>query len=319
MDRLSSTVPAILGPTCSGKTAVAVELALRCGGEIVSCDSMQVYRELSVGTAKPSAEQQTRVPHHLVDILSMHERWDAGRFRDAAEAAIHDISTRGRTPVLAGGTGLYAKALIHHLPLLPSDETIFQAVIAQARTSQGLHDLAAEAAEHDAEAAEQLQANPRRLMRAVEVLRITGRLPRELQAAASADGPDPAFRQFILMPEPDIHKKWIRQRTEAMLDKGWIEEVRTLTAQGLFDTPTAHQALGYRQIARFIELYPDGGCRDEQARLADEIAARTWQFARRQRTWFRHQHPGATTIPITNTSTPEAIATEALDNSGIRL
>ena len=97
-----------------------------------------------------------------------------------------------------------------------------------------------------------------------------------------------------------------------MLNSGWIEEVRTLAAQGLFDTPTAHQALGYRQIARFVEQHPEGEDRDDQARLADEIAKRTWQFARRQLTWFRHQHPGATTIPVYDASTPEAIASEAL-------
>ena len=317
MGRFVSTVTAILGPTCSGKSAVAVELAQRCGGEIVSCDSMQVYRELNAGTAKPSADQRANVPHHLIDFLSMHERWDAGRFRNAAEAAIHDIAARGRTPILAGGTGLYAKALIHQLRLSPSDETIFRAVIAQARTPQGLHALAVEVAERDPEAAENLRANPRRLMRAVEVLRITGKLPFELQAPSSSEVADPAFRQFILMPEPGTHKNQIRQRTEAMLKHGWLEEVRTLAAQGLFDTPTAHQALGYRQIARFIEQYPGGGSGNDLARLADEIAARTWQFARRQRTWFRHQHPGAIAIAINDASTPEAIASEVLAGSGI--
>ncbi|MFW5893579.1 MAG: tRNA (adenosine(37)-N6)-dimethylallyltransferase MiaA [Verrucomicrobiota bacterium] len=314
MGRFATTVPAILGPTCSGKTDVAVELARRCGGEIISCDSMQVYRELNAGTAKPSPEQRAAVPHHLVDILSMRERWDAGRFRDSAESAIRDIAARGRFPVLAGGTGLYAKALIHHLPLLPSDATIFQAVIAQSRTPRGLQDLAAEAAERDPEAAENLRANSRRLMRAVEVLRITGKLPGELQTPASSETPDPAFFQVVLMPDPDVHKKWIRERTETMLNSGWLEEVRALVAQGLFDTPTAHQALGYRQIARFLELHPDGGSPDDQALLVDEITKRTWQFARRQRTWFRHQHPGAIPIPICAASTPEEIAAKALES-----
>lgn len=317
MDRFATTVPAILGPTCSGKTAVAVELAQRCGGEIISCDSMQVYRELNAGTAKPSPGQRATVPHHLVDFLSMRERWDAGRFRDSAESAIHDISARGRIPVLVGGTGLYAKALIYHLPLHPSDATIFRAVLDQSRTPQGLQALAAEAAEHDAEAAEILRINPRRLMRAVEVLRITGKLPGERQSPSSAETPDPAFLQVILMPDPDVHKQWIRDRAEAMASNGWLEEVRTLAAQGLFDTPTAHQALGYRPIARFIEQHPGGGSPDDQARLVDEIAKRTWQFARRQRTWFRHQHPGAIPIPINAASTPEEIVTKALDGSGL--
>lgn len=318
MSRFVSTVPAILGATCSGKTAVAVELALRCGGEVVSCDSMQVYRELNAGTAKPSAGERAIVPHHLLDILSMHERWDVGRFRDAAEAAIQNISSRGLIPILVGGTGLYAKTLIYNLPLLPTDPTTFQAVIDQSRTPSGLQELAAEVAERDSAAVGNLRANPRRLMRAVEVLRITGKLPGELHAPSAPETPDPAFLQWILTPDPECHKKWIRDRAEAMFNSGWLEEVRTLAAQGLFDSPTAHQALGYRQIARFLERCPTGGSRDEQAQLVDEIARLTWQFARRQRTWFRHQHPGAVPIPISAASTPEEVVSNLLDGKIIR-
>lgn len=304
----------ILGPTCSGKTAVALALAERMDAEIVSCDSMQVYRELNAGTAKPTLEERRRVPHHLVDILSMSERFDAGRFCRLATAAIHDIQDRAHVAILAGGTGLYAKALVYQLPLLPSDDEVFADVLKRAGGPDGLEALAAEVAAHKADAVPGLRENPRRLMRAVEVLRLTGHLPDEIHRPEISDVPDPAFRQVILMPEPQSHKAAIQRRTREMVNHGWIEEVRALMRQGLFSTPTARQALGYRDVARFIEEQADPEARPLE-HLAEDIATRTWQFARRQRTWFRHQHPGATILPVDQTTSAEALAKTILSNA----
>ena len=307
----NSSIPAILGPTCCGKTAVAVAVARRSDGEVVSCDSMQVYRELDKGTAKPTAVERAEVPHHLIDILGMDERCDANRFRELAKSAIRDIQARGRMPVLAGGSGMYARSLIYDLPLLPSDEGVFRRVVDAARTPKGMNARQSEVAQRHPATAEALRANPRRLMRAVEVLRLTGRLPDEQPERAAQPRPNPSFRQFVLVPEPDLHRRWIRTRTADMLKNGWMEEVAALERRGLFDTPTARQALGYRDIADFLKAHTQPS-KDEIEDLAEDLFLRTWHYARRQRTWFRNQHPEAHRVPVDEEATPESLAESIL-------
>ena len=277
---------AILGPTCSSKSEVAMRIAGTLDGEIVSCDSMQVYRGLDIGTAKPSVAERQRIPHHLVDILDLQQPWDANRFVLAAEPLLAEIASRRRPAILVGGTGLYARALIYGFSLQPSNPEVFAQVCREyesgGETALKQELLAAGGALHP-----DILKNWRRLVRAVEILRLTGLPPR----SSKEDAPRPGFQQFILLPSLDLLRQRIRHRTAAMLAQGWIEETRQLLAAGLEQAPTARQALGYPEIAAYLR----SGGTDRQA-LLEQLVLRTVQYARRQRTWFRHQHPGTTLL-----------------------
>lgn len=303
---------AILGPTASGKSAVALALAACLNGEIISCDSMQVYRGLDIGTAKPSATERRQVRHHLVDICDISQRFSAAAFADAANAALHRTDGwLGKVPILAGGTGLYARTLVYGQNLLPSDPAVYRQVLNDAMAG-GDEALYRELADKSGACAEKCRANPRRLYRAVEVLRLTGLTPGALALAGlqpQANGALPAtgggarclWLQIILMPSTEWHHLAIRQRTRAMLKAGWIDETRELCRAGLAESPTARQALGYRDIINFL-----GGT--NLVDLEDTICHHTIQYARRQRTWFRHQHPGAIAIACDATAPLETIA-----------
>jgi tRNA dimethylallyltransferase len=277
---------AILGPTCSSKSAVAMRVAETLGGEIVSCDSMQVYRGMNIGTAKPTPDEMRRVPHHLVDILDLQQPWDANRFVQAAETVLAGIAACGHPAILAGGTGLYARALIYGFSLQPSDPAVF-AQVCREYEQGGEKNLKEELLAAGGQLHPDILKNWRRLVRAVEILRLTGGLPR----SSKDDLPRPGFRQFILLPSLELLRQRIRQRTEMMLAQGWIDETRRLLAAGLEQAPTARQALGYPEIAEY--LHQAG---TDQEALLERLTLRTVQYARRQRTWFRHQHPGATLL-----------------------
>lgn len=289
---------AILGPTCSGKSTLAMALAPEFNGEIVSCDSMQLYRGLDIGTAKPSPEERRRVRLHLIDCMDVHEPYSADQFVADALAALGDIRSRGRRAFIVGGTGLYAKALLYGLTPLPADPDLMEELVGIATTPEGYDALRAEVRAHCPAAEERLAANPRRLLRAVEVLRLTGDLP---AAHARRKGPCPAAvpdaLELVLRPAPEFLRERIARRTALMLEQGWIDEVAGLVARGLLNSPTARQALGYRDIAEFLLDHPHPP-RPESAvqALALRLCQRTNQYARRQRTWFRHQHPKAEVV-----------------------
>lgn len=300
---------AVLGPTCAWKSETALLLAEELGGEILSCDSMQVYRGLDVGTAKPTPEQRARRPHHLVDVLPLNEPWDANRFVAAARPLLAEIQERGALPILAGGTGLYARALLYGFALLPADRDLFAQVERELAGPDGPERLARElaaAARDPGDVPPDMLQNPRRLARAIEVLRLTGSPPWALAPERPA-APVVPVRQFILLPTMPVLRPRIEQRTAWMLDHGWIEEGRAALAAGLLQTPTARQALGYREIAAFLH----GELPDRDA-LRQTLVGRTVQYARRQRTWFRHQHPGAEIIEIHQPTTAEALRDEIL-------
>ena len=270
----------LAGPTAAGKSAIALRLAERLGGEIVSVDSMQVYRGLDLGTAKPSAADRARVPHHLIDVVEPSEPFDAARFAELARQAIADIVARGRLPILCGGTGLYFKAVLEGLvPAPPAD-----AGLRSELKATPLETLLAELASRDRETYERIdRKNPRRVIRAVEILRLTGKppappRPREERAATPAM---PAAFCLTRTPE-DLHRR-IEQRVDGMFRDGLVTETQRLLERGLADNPTAMQALGYRQVVEHL-----GGERS----LADTIELvklRSRQFAKRQLTWFRGQ------------------------------
>lgn len=297
---------AILGPTASGKSALACELAAHLSADLISCDSMQVYRGLDIGTAKPSLAERQRIPHHLVDFLDIHEPWDANRHAAAARRLLDTARRAGRPVILVGGTGLYAKTVIYELPLEPSDKRL-AAEIEAAWREHGAGRLLAEVAACSRPLADKVGENPRRLLRTVEIIRLTGAPPRWWQNTLNNPGlvAAPDWCQLILMPEPAFHRQTILARTQEMLRAGWIEEAKRLYARGLDQTPTARQALGYGVIRDYLD-----GKLASVAELTTRIGAQTWQYARRQKTWFRHQHPGARLVALTAASDRQRLVAE---------
>ena len=292
-------VPVILGPTCSWKSEVACRLAELLGADIVSCDSMQVYKGLEIGTAQPSVQMRARVPHHLVGCMDIAERYDAGRFVEMANATIRCLAERGRRVVLVGGTGLYARALVYGLDLLPGDQAISMALRPLLETDDGRQSLWNEmltAVSSLDEIPRDVWLNPRRWLRACEVLRITGKLPWQFRQKNNEPRKD--FMQFCIIPDFTMLKDRIRERTVDMLRRGWVQEAVCASRNGLMDSPTARQALGYRDILEFVDSHMIPLDEAQEAELAVLLANRTIQYARRQMTWFKHQHPGAVMIPV---------------------
>ncbi len=273
----------ILGPTASGKTEVAVDVAEALGGEIVNADSMQVYRELNAGTAKPTAEQRARVRFHLLDCVSVTELYSVRQYQQMAEAAISDIHQRGKQAILCGGTGLYIKAVLEHFTIPPGrtagpTRARWEA-FAREHGPEALH---RELARRDAESAARLHPHDvRRVVRALEVITETGR-PLTPQQAVDRD-PEIHYNaaKFGLAWPRELLYGRIDRRAEAMVAGGMVEETQELLGQGVSAETTAFQALGYRQILGYLRGEYDLA---EAVRL---IKRDTRRFAKRQLTWFR--------------------------------
>jgi tRNA dimethylallyltransferase len=271
----------LAGPTAVGKSALALALAERIGGEIISVDSMQVYRGLDIGTAKPTAAERGRVAHHLIDVCDLREAFDAAQFVRRARQAVAEIQGRGRTPILCGGTGLYFTAFLDGLGEAPSIDKPLRAELA----STPLEQLLAELRERDPAAYEQIdRQNPRRVIRAVEVIRLTGKPFSEQRVAWKAEtaGGEPVT---CLLRAPEDLRRRIDARVEAMFAQGLVEETRRLLTEGLPENQNAMQAIGYRQVVEHL--------RGERglAETIELVKARTRKFAKRQLTWFRgHGH-----------------------------
>ena len=270
----------IAGATASGKSAVAVELAERLGGEVIGVDSMQVYRGMDVGTAKPGQEERIRVPHHLVDVADITEAFDAARFVALAGEAVASVRGRGRVPILCGGTGLYFNAWLNGLGTAPAPDAALRAEL-EAMPMEALLD---ELARKDWETFDEIDvANRRRVVRAVEVIRLTGQPFSRQRARWPERAAALAGRSFGLARDRADLARRIELRVEAMFRGGLVEEVRGLMGRGLRGNRTAMQAIGYRQVVEHL----DGG-RGYLATV-EEVKVRTRQYARRQGTWFRGQ------------------------------
>jgi tRNA dimethylallyltransferase len=278
--------PAILlmGPTASGKSALAMELASRVPVEIVSVDSAQVYRGMDVGTAKPGAADRARVPHHLIDIIDPTESYSAAQFRSDALGLIADIAARGRTPLLVGGTMLYFKALLEGLSELPSSDPAVRADIDGEAAQRGWPAMHAELAKVDAATATRLKPNDsQRIQRALEVFRVSGRPMSEL-IARPAEEPLP-FRPVVVGLVPSdravLHRR-IEQRFDAMLANGLVDELRSLRERYVLRPGLpSMRCVGYRQAWQFLE----GELSEEE--LRDRAVFATRQLAKRQLTWLR--------------------------------
>jgi tRNA dimethylallyltransferase len=274
-----STPIFIAGPTAVGKSEIALLLAEKIGGEIISADSMQVYRGLDIGTAKPSAVERARVPHHLIDICDLTENFDAAQFIRLAQKAVEEIQSRGRVPVFCGGTGLYFKAFLSGLGEAPATNPELRAELEAASFESLLHELR----DRDPAAYEKIdKQNPRRVIRAVEVIRLTGKKFSEQRSEWKTQSAVPIkTNSFCFTRQPaDMHAR-INARVDAMFARGLVEETRALLQHGLAENKTAMQAIGYRQMVDYL--------RDERSltETIELVKSRTRQFAKRQLTWFR--------------------------------
>ncbi|MCL2496517.1 MAG: tRNA (adenosine(37)-N6)-dimethylallyltransferase MiaA [Clostridiales bacterium] len=285
MDNSPDKLAIIVGPTASGKTAVSVRLAQLLNAEIISGDSMQVYRGMDIGTAKISAAEMAGVPHHLLDIRSPREGFSVADFRDEAQAAIKQISERGHLPLVVGGTGLYISSLINPY-LFPHntarDDDFRARKLAELQTF-GAEYLHGRLAEVDAQAARRIHAKDHyRVIRALEVFEKSGQTISEIQAK-SQKTPSPLYQTAIcgLMLRRELLYPRIEQRVEQMIDQGLVEEVKRLLAAHVPPNATSMQGLGYRHIAAYLR----GICTFTEALAM--LKRDTRRFAKRQYTWFK--------------------------------
>lgn len=273
-----------MGPTASGKTALAIQMAEQRNCELISVDSALIYRDMDIGTAKPTAEEQAKAPHRLIDILDPSESYSAADFRRDAIIEIENIISRGKTPLLVGGTMMYFKALLEGLSPLPSaDDKVRQQIQADA-DNQGWEALHKELCEIDPVAGERIHPNdPQRLSRALEVYRITGKSLTELTQVKSDNLPY-SVSQFAIAPtDRKVLHDLIAKRFLLMLDQGFTEEVALLKARGdlHLDMPSM-RCVGYRQCWQYLDNEFD------HTTMVEKATAATRQLAKRQLTWLRN-------------------------------
>lgn len=289
MNRPVTTLPpaiCLLGPTASGKTALAVELVQRFPCEIISVDSALVYRGMDIGTAKPDAATLALAPHRLIDIRDPSESYSAADFREDALREMADITAAGRVPLLAGGTMLYFRALLEGLSRLPPADPEVRERLEARREAEGLAALHEELAGKDPVAAGRIDRNdPQRTLRALEVIELTGMPMSVLQARRRREPPAYRFLKVIVCPQDRavLHDR-IAQRFDAMLAEGFLDEVRALRARDDLgpDLP-ALRAVGYRQAWAYLEAFGD------PADFREKALAATRQLAKRQLTWLRRE------------------------------
>ncbi len=279
----SASLVVLVGPTGAGKTALAIRLAQRFGGEIVSADSRQLYRYMSIGTAKPTPAEQLAARHHLIDIVDPDQPFSLADYQAAANATIADIQARGRLPMLVGGTGLYVRAVTEGLnvPAVPPNEPL-RTELSERVLHLGLDWLVAEVRRVDPVTAERESANPRRLIRALEVHRATGRPFSELQTRTP-----PAYQQVWLGLTTERQELYHRvdDRVDAMIAAGLVDEVRRLLDMGFgWDLPSM-SSLGYRQVGEYLR----GEC--DLPTAIQRIKHATHAFIRHQYNWFRLSDP----------------------------
>ncbi len=274
----------VVGPTASGKTKLSVELALRHNGEVVSADSMQIYRTMDIGTAKPTVEEMQGVPHHMLDVADPEEDFSVARYVEMASACVDDIIARGKLPILAGGTGLYIDSLLSGRTFAAfAPESPLRAQLQQQFQQEGGETMWQRLGEIDPEAAARLHPNDeKRIIRALEVWYQTGKTITQHNLETQAIPPryDALTIGLAFEQREDMWRR-IDRRVDEMMSAGLVDEVRALLARGVPETCTAMQAIGYKEMVRAVL---ESG--DVQG-AAEEVKLRSRQYAKRQLTWFR--------------------------------
>jgi tRNA dimethylallyltransferase len=275
----TSPLIVIAGPTGSGKSALAIRLAQEFAGEVVNCDSLQLYRGFDIGTAKTPLAERREIPHHLFDVLEPQEGYSAGEYLRAARAVVREISARGRVPILAGGTGFYLRALLEGLPPLPDRDEALRTRLAakEARRPGALHRLLTRLAPA---AAQKIHARDvQKTMRALEIRLSTHAAPPPMETADRLQG----YSTLKIGLHPDRTELCARldRRVVAMFESGLVDEVRHLLASGVLDDAKPFESLGYKQTLAYLR----GQCTLQEAITSTQIETR--QYAKRQVTWFR--------------------------------
>lgn len=281
---MASRLIVLSGPTASGKTALGVLLAETLGGEIISADSMQIYRRMDIGTAKPTAEETRGIAHHMIDVAEPEEDYSVARYVEEAAACAEDILSRGKRPILVGGTGLYIDSLLSGRTFAggPADPAL-RTELSERYDEIGAAGLLGELRKVDPERAAKLHpADKKRIVRALEVYILTGKTITQHDAETQAIPPryDAVRIALDYLDRADLYAR-IDRRVDVMLERGLVDEVRALLDAGVPRTCTAMQAIGYKEIVRAL----DGGCSIEEA--AEDIRRESRRYAKRQLTWLR--------------------------------
>ena len=273
----------IVGPTASGKTALSIELAKKINGEIVSCDSMQIYKDMSIGSAKPTKEEMQGIKHYLIDFLNPNERFSVAEYKKQAEKAIQEIINNNKTPIVVGGTGLYADSLIYNIEYanIEFDKNYREKLEEQAGTEGGLGKLYEEAKKIDGEACKKIsRSDKKRIIRILEIFNETGKTKTQLDEESRANEPKYDYKVFAIDIQRDILYERIDKRVEQMIEMGLVNEVKNILNK-YDEFPTAMQAIGYKEVVEYLEN------KISYQEMVDKIKQETRRYAKRQLTWFR--------------------------------
>ena len=295
----------VVGPTASGKTALAIELAKELDGEVISCDSMQIYRGMDIGTAKPTAEEMQDIVHHMIDICDPTEDFSVSRYTDMATPILEDVLSRGKTAIIAGGTGLYVDSLIRGNDFSPIPATGHRQKLEARIEAEGVDPLLEELWKVDPESAENSMRNPRRIIRALEIYYETGETitAHNLRTKAIPPRYDPIWIGLDFTNRADLYAR-IDKRVEIMLELGLLDEIKGLLASGIPEKATAMQAIGYKE---FVDALAGRASLETAVAMVQQSSRR---YGKRQLTWFRRNENMNWII-----REPETPASEILENA----
>ena len=270
------------GPTASGKSKLAVELAKKVNGEIISADSMQIYKEMNIGTAKVNKEEMQGVQHYLVDFVSPDERYSVSNFKKDAERTIEEILAKGKTPIVVGGTGLYIDSLIYGIEFQNEEVDLeYREKLNKIADEEGLENLYKKAQEIDPEAMKKISINDKkRIIRVLEIYHKTGKTKTEQELQSRKNEVKYEYKVFAITMDREKLYERIEQRVDSMIEQGLIEEVKQILNK-YHTFPTAMQGLGYKEVVEYLE----GSCTKEE--MIEKIKKETRHYAKRQLTWFR--------------------------------
>ena len=273
----------IVGPTASGKTALSIELAKKINGEIISCDSMQIYKDMNIGSAKPTIEEMQGIKHYLIDEVEPTHRFSVAEYKKRAEKSIEEIIKKGKIPIVVGGTGLYANSLIYGIEYneIEYDEKYRNKLMEQAQTEEGLETLFEEAKKLDPKAMEKISINDKkRIIRILEIYNSTGKTKTEQEKESRKKAIKYDYKVFALNIDRSVLYERINKRVDIMIEQGLIEEVKNILKK-YNEFPTAMQAIGYKEIVEYL----DGNLTKQEA--IEKIKQESRRYAKRQITWFK--------------------------------
>ena len=282
-NEIKPKVIVIVGPTASGKTALSIELAKKINGEIISCDSMQIYKDMNIGSAKPTIEEMQGIKHYIIDEVEPTQRFSVAEYKKRAEKAIEEIIKKGKIPIVVGGTGLYANSLIYGIEYneIEYDEKYRNKLMEQAQTEEGLETLFEEAKKLDPKAMEKISKNDKkRIIRILEIYNSTGKTKTEQENESRKKAIKYDYKVFALNIDRSVLYERINKRVDIMIEQGLIEEVKNILKK-YNEFPTAMQAIGYKEIVEYV----DGNLTKQEA--IEKIKQESRRYAKRQITWFK--------------------------------